>query len=115
TIAITAPFITCVTTGWVLGTTVTVTCLVTVPPGPLAVSVYVVVDCGVTCTLVIVAGKIPKFWSSATSMAPVTDQLSVALVPRSMEAGVALNCETTGGGGVTRPGTVILNIWSFPG
>ena len=69
-----------------------------VPPGPLAVSVYLVVELGYTCRLPDDC-TVPMLGVIVTLVALATDHLNVEDCPRSIDAGTALNTEMTGFGG----------------
>ena len=84
--------------------TVTVTCFVTVPPAPVAVSVYVVVTEGETPTDPL-AGSLPTPLSIVTLVAFVVDHVSVALCPGWMEVGLAEK-EAVGAGAATMTETL---------
>jgi len=74
------------------GTTVTVACSVCVPPGPVRVSVYVVVDEGETLTLPPPGGVTPP--TPLSIVAPVAllpDHVSVEELPTPIVAGDAEN------------------------
>ena len=77
--------------GWLGGAlTVTVAVAVTDPAVLVAVTVYVVLEVGLT-DLVPDAVTVPMPWSMATVVAFVLDQVSVDAPPEMMEAGEALN------------------------
>jgi hypothetical protein len=61
--------------------TVIVTLAVCVPPGPVAVAVYVVVALGVTLCVPLGTATLPTPWSIVIDVACSLDQLSVALSP----------------------------------
>ena len=75
----------------ICGTVITVTVveLVVVPPGPVAVMVYVVVADGVT-TRVPLKATVPMPWLMLTVVAFVDDQVSVVFWPRLIDAGDTL-------------------------
>jgi hypothetical protein len=57
--------------------TVTVAETLVEPPGPEAVKVYVVVDCGLTVDVPLVGRLLPTPWSIETAVAFVVDQRRV--------------------------------------
>jgi hypothetical protein len=88
----------------VTGVTLTVVLADAEPFEFVAVSVYVVVAFGVMVTEVPVT--VPGSGATLKDVAPVTDQLSVALWPGWIEVGAATKLEITGaagGGGVVVP------------
>jgi hypothetical protein len=86
--------------------TVTVAVLVNVPPGPTAVSVYVVVDVGLT-EVDPESGCDPTPWSMVTVVALVVVQTSDELWPEPIVLGVAEN-EIVGAGTFTVTAAVLV-------
>jgi hypothetical protein len=93
--------------------TFTVTVAVAVPPGPVAVSVYTVVTCGVT-PVVPAGGSVPGTPEIATLVALSVVQSSVVVCPALIDAGVAVKRVTVGGGGrMVRLSCVVRTVALF--
>jgi hypothetical protein len=92
--------------------TVTVTCAVAVPPGPVAVSWYVVVVGGDTDAKP-ETGRLPMPWSIETLMAWSTDHARVALSPSPIVRGDAEKV-ICGFGGVTVTVTCFVMVPPMP-